>query len=255
MGIPDKRRMPFTIVDDCIIDDTDLDAYEKCTYLVLCRFSDNKTGQSYPSRKTIAKMVGCSDRKIDKCLKTLTSKGYIKKTERQGKAGSWDTNLYTILGVANHVRQGSEPRSPGVANHVRQGSEPRSHELDLINYTQLNYKRDDNVTDLKKVPYQEVVEAYHQICTSLPRVRKLTAQRRKHLNARWKELGSLDEFKEVFSRAQASSFLTGNNDRGWNADFDWLINESNMTKVIEGKYDDKAPTREAKSSFIPRVMG
>ena len=240
MGIPDKRRMPFTIVDDCIIDDTDLDAYEKCTYLVLCRFSDNKTGQSYPSRKTIAKMVGCSDRKIDKCLKTLTSKGYIKKTERQGKAGSWDTNLYTILGVANHVRQGSEPRS---------------HELDLINYTQLNYKRDDNVTDLKKVPYQEVVEAYHQICTSLPRVRKLTAQRRKHLNARWKELGSLDEFKEVFSRAQASSFLTGNNDRGWNADFDWLINESNMTKVIEGKYDDKAPTREAKSSFIPRVMG
>ena len=33
--------------------------------------------------------------------------------------------------------------------------------------------------------------------------------------------------------------MTGNNDRKWKADLDWLIkNDTNMLKVLEGKYND-----------------
>ena len=40
-----------------------------------------------------------------------------------------------------------------------------------------------------------------------------------------------------FEKAEASEFLKGENDRAWTADFDWLIRPTNMSKVLEGKYD------------------
>ena len=42
-----------------------------------------------------------------------------------------------------------------------------------------------------------------------------------------------------------SEFLTGNNDRKWKADIDWLIsNDTNIIKVLEGKYDDKEEKKQ-----------
>ena len=39
---------------------------------------------------------------------------------------------------------------------------------------------------------------------------------------------------------QASSFLKGDNDRGWKASFDWIFeNNKNWVKVFEGNYGDK----------------
>ena len=36
---------------------------------------------------------------------------------------------------------------------------------------------------------------------------------------------------------QESKFLTGDNDRGWVAKFDWLMaNDTNIVKVLEGNY-------------------
>ena len=36
-----------------------------------------------------------------------------------------------------------------------------------------------------------------------------------------------------------SSFLNGDNDRGWTASIDWLIKPENRLKVLEGKYDNR----------------
>ncbi len=93
------------------------------------------------------------------------------------------------------------------------------------------------------VPYQEIADLYTQICTSLPTLRSISYRRKKHLRARWKQFNyNIAEFREVFQKVAASSFCQGQNDRGWRADFDWLIrNDHNMVKVLEGKYDDKQP--------------
>ena len=48
---------------------------------------------------------------------------------------------------------------------------------------------------------------------------------------------SLDDFKTVFEKAEASSFLKGSNNRNWIANFDWLIKDENMAKVLDGNYD------------------
>ena len=98
------------------------------------------------------------------------------------------------------------------------------------------------------VNYSTIVGLYHQICTSYPKLRKLTDGRKRAIAARWKEYGQdLNTFRELFEKAEASPFLKGRNDRNWTADFNWLMNSGNMAKVLEGKYTDnrqQAPGRQ-----------
>jgi hypothetical protein len=50
----------------------------------------------------------------------------------------------------------------------------------------------------------------------------------------------LSIFKFIINKINQSDFLNGINDRKWKADFDWLFsNDTNIWKVIEGKYDNK----------------
>lgn len=78
---------------------------------------------------------------------------------------------------------------------------------------------------------------WNRICTSLPKCEKLTEKRKTHVRARLKE-HSPSAWEGIFQRIEASPFLRGENDRGWKADFDWIIKApDNAVKVLEGKYD------------------
>ncbi len=85
---------------------------------------------------------------------------------------------------------------------------------------------------------QQIVDLYHSICKSYPSVRSLSEARKKAIKARLKTY-SLKDIQTVFENAENSSFLKGRNDRNWSANFDWLIADKNMAKVLEGKYADK----------------
>lgn len=98
---------------------------------------------------------------------------------------------------------------------------------------------------------QSVVDLYHSICVSYPRIRSLSDARKKAIKARLKSY-SLDDFKTLFENAEASSFLKGV-DGGWKASFDWLIKEANMLKVLEGNYTDK-PRRYGYKEKTPGWM-
>ena len=89
-----------------------------------------------------------------------------------------------------------------------------------------------------KVSCQQIVDLYHSICKSFPTIRSLSEARKKAIKARLKNY-SLEDFKTVFENAENSSFLKGSNDRNWSANFDWLIADKNMAKVLEGNYADR----------------
>lgn len=108
-------------------------------------------------------------------------------------------------------------------------------------------ERNDNVSSTLRC--KEVVELYHKLCPSFPKVRRITKKRTDAIKARLRTYG-IDEIKECFTKAEKSRFLKGGNDRNWTADFDWLMKESNITKVLEGKYDNReAPVKQVKNSF------
>ena len=80
------------------------------------------------------------------------------------------------------------------------------------------------------------MDRYNAICTSLSRCIRLTDKRAKAVRQLFAKGYTAEQLTDAFGRAQASSFCTGRNDRGWRADFDWLMNENNLVKVLEGKY-------------------
>lgn len=85
---------------------------------------------------------------------------------------------------------------------------------------------------------KRVVEAYHRICVSYPKVRAMSDQRRKAVRARLRKYSEAD-LAEVFYKCEQSDFLKGANRRNWSADFDWMMNDTNIPKILEGKYDNR----------------
>ena len=90
----------------------------------------------------------------------------------------------------------------------------------------------------ERINYQEIVDMYNDTCVSFPTLRALSDARKKAIGARLKTY-SVDDFKLMFEKAEASSFLKGKNDRNWSATFDWMIKDSNMAKILDGNYDNR----------------
>ena len=89
-----------------------------------------------------------------------------------------------------------------------------------------------------EVDYKYIICRYNEICKSLPKVTKLTENRKKAIKARLR-VYSYDEIVQAFETAEQSEFLKGGNDRNWNADFDWIMTDRNLPRIIEGKYNSK----------------
>lgn len=88
-----------------------------------------------------------------------------------------------------------------------------------------------------------VLRLYHDRCPSLPKVKKLSDKRKMKIRVRFQEMNfDYEIMQQVFDKAEASSFMRGDNKHGWRADFDWIFtNDTNWVKILEGKYDDRKP--------------
>lgn len=91
-----------------------------------------------------------------------------------------------------------------------------------------------------RTDYQQIADMYNETCVSFSRCTALSDKRKKAIKARLKTY-SADDFRKLFEKAEKSSFLKGKNSRNWSANFDWLIKDENMAKVLDGNYDDKIP--------------
>lgn len=88
-------------------------------------------------------------------------------------------------------------------------------------------------------PYKKIMELYHDICISYPRIEDIDGERKKAVSARWRKHPDLNVFARLFKLAQQSSFLKGDNGRNWSADFDWMMKATNFPKILERKYEDR----------------
>lgn len=73
--------------------------------------------------------------------------------------------------------------------------------------------------------------------TKLTKIAKNTS-RFNMLHARVQEYGE-EEVMNAVRGVKESSFLQGNNNKGWIITFDWFIKPNNFIKVLEGNYKDK----------------
>ena len=98
---------------------------------------------------------------------------------------------------------------------------------------------------------KNVVEQFGKICIDLAKPRALTVKRKASIKKAQQVLKKQNlTFEELFKIVQQSDFLCGRikTGRNWKADFDFVLNENNIMKIIEGKYDNEITCRGGISS-------
>lgn len=171
-----------------------------------------------------------SRRQIERIVKNLKDKGVLLTANYA--RDSYDRTLFYALD------ESKLPISPFGGDLSPNG--------EMINEQLKTHIREEedkaNKPEISNKP-QQLVDRYNAICTNLPRVVRPTDKRRRAVRLIYGKGYTPEQLDEVFRKAQASSFCTGLNDRHWKADFDWLLNESNLVKVLEGKYDNPAAAK------------
>lgn len=93
--------------------------------------------------------------------------------------------------------------------------------------------------DADAAPLQAAVDTWNALADEigLAKVQVLNATRRRSLRQRLVECGGIDGWAAALAKIRGSPFCRGDNERGWQADFDFLLKPARFTKLMEGGYD------------------
>ncbi len=99
--------------------------------------------------------------------------------------------------------------------------------------------------------YKTIMEAWNRIVPT-SHIQQMNGTRKDLFKSRFKP--SYEEWENFLSRISKISFLWGSNDRQWKADFNWVLNENNLLKILEGKYEvDRKETTSSDSIYETRL--
>jgi hypothetical protein len=107
-------------------------------------------------------------------------------------------------------------------------------------------------TSVKK-NFDEYKAEYNLRCNNLPQVKTITEKRKTAIRKFEKEF-TLEQFKEICDIANEAPFLIGDNDRGWKADFDFILRVDKATSILEGKYS-KLGKRTEGNALLDMIKG
>lgn len=220
----------YVVIQGWMRNELNLKGNELMVYAIIYGFSQDGENDFTGSAAYMADWIGSTKQTVFNILKSLTDKGFIKKTDVYNNGVKFCH--YSALPPVKNFDRGVVKKFDGGSQKIL----PNNIDINNINNIDNIYSQNKDFDEGKSPDYEAVVKMYHDICKSFPKVMKLTDKRKKAIKARLKNY-TLDDIKKVFENAEQSEFLKGNNDRGWKADFDFLMTESKMIGVLEGKYN------------------
>jgi len=115
------------------------------------------------------------------------------------------------------------------------------------------------VDSISRVPFQKIVDLYHSICCSLPRIKGLSESRKAQLRARWKEYPNFEFWESFFQRVELSDFLAGrvtptNGRKPFIANLQWITKQENFLKILEGNYDNRKGEENDNSDILANAQ-
>lgn len=170
---------------------------------------------------------------IRRALNSLREKGYL--TAKKLSPDPRDNTLYYKIDYSKINEQ----------MHLPKMGKPDTQNEQITNNTETTTETTHHTADksaAEAIPLRKILDAYHEKLPELPRVVVFTDKRKKQLSARWKEDKSrqtIEWWVGYFEYVSSIPFLNGQNNRNWKADFEWLTNQNNLAKVIEGKYENE----------------
>jgi len=84
----------------------------------------------------------------------------------------------------------------------------------------------------------------------IPTIRLVSDKRKKSIKNRLQDKDFVANYKKALEMIPQSSFLTGNSDSKWIANFDWFIKPDTYNKILEGIYNNREKSKQRKGTFI-----
>lgn len=239
------KKDNYVVIQGWMLSELGLKGSELVVYACIYGFSQTDDQWFSGSRQYLAEWTNSTKRSVQNALKSLVKKGLLIKRDKNVNGVKFCEYRAIRSPVVKSFPQGGEKISLPSEKISSGGSEKVSP--NNIDINTINNNIEDNIYTEESC--QQVIDLYHSICKSYPKVRAMSEKRKDDIKARFITYG-LEGFKVLFEKAEASSFLKGFSGTGWRATFDWLIEDGNMAKVLDGNYDDRVKKSTApKNSF------
>lgn len=226
--------------------------------MVLLKLADNANdkGECFPSYETIARHCEISRQSAINHIKSLCKKGFVRKvTRKTDKVHT--SNLYILDLEAKSLDDGSQNSVPEVVKEFDHGSQtvglggsqkflPRTSQSFNQSINPKKLSSDDlkpakqiSINRQTKIPYQEIMQAFNESAGDrLPNAESLNDKRKRAISKFLKELKepTVESAKNYFDyfMETASTWYFGENNRGWRANFDYLLRPETVLKTREG---------------------
>lgn len=241
--------------------------FEGALYVFILLNTNPSTGVCHGSAGLFATIYSISSRTCRDALEKLEDKGYLKRFPVRGKHGSYPilinkflcshgamkgmyvnclkttsyTNIFYEIRDDSVDESGDEDVNDGVNESAgskildtRDKRQDKEQELSLLSPEAPNQQR---------IRPEEFANTWNRLRGNLPKVEKFTESRRKKILVRINQGITLERFGDAVVCCRDKPFLSGDNDRGWTANFDWLIdNDKNIEKAIVNPYGSNRST-------------
>lgn len=241
----------------------------------------------FSSIDEIAIMIDREPEELQLCMQFFINEGMVEIIDNIYQLSNWtqyqNEDKLSIIREQNRIRQANYKARKALQAASEDGKEVDSNDesnvtgnvtgsLPSISISNSNPNNSNSINEIEgygekeektpstRIDYMAIKAMYNELCPSFPSCVAMSDARKKAIKARFTSGYTMEHFRVLFQKAEASSFLKGRNDKNWMASFDWLIKDSSMAKVLGGNYDDRQPhqvnggQRNAPASGVDRLL-
>jgi predicted phage replisome organizer len=223
----------------------------------------------FVSTDEIAIMIDREPEELDLCMQFFVNEGMVEIIDNIYQLSNWtqyqNEDKLSQIREQNRIRQANfrakkalnppEPDIPEGESNVTRSVTGNvtcnvTSQLPSIS-SSYSYSKSNSIEEIggyggkeeqptsNRIDYMGIKEMYNELCPSFPSCVTMSDARKKAIRARFTSGYTMEDFRTLFMKAEASSFLKGHNGRNWVASFDWLIKDSSIAKVLSGNFDDR----------------
>ena len=228
-----------------------------------------KPGQFFMGREEFGKSIGMSGSTAWRWIHQLEADNILDiKTSPKGTIvtiKNWDH--YQNPDNDPNIKRTSDEHQMNTNNKVNNINNKKLKES--IDSLESNKRKSSNKDQNKNQPaeeynkfapttgrglnYQKIKEKWNSSVPEPLKIKRMTDKRKRKLRTRYKE----EDFslQEIINALSEQPFALGQNERGWAADFSWIIDsEEHYNKILERKYADKAEATSKDERILDSVQ-